>query len=181
MPNGDLGKRGFVYLYTGDGGGKTTAALGIVLRSVAHKHRAVVIQFMKAWKKTGEWLIRGRLKPFYEIKQFGRLGWVDLKKPSARDRAFARKGLEYAEKVFMKGKADLVVLDEVNIACAYGLLDVKEVLRTLDKKPEKTDVVLTGRSAPKELVERADFVNEVKPLKNPYSREGMFATEGVQY
>ena len=181
MPNGDLGKRGFIYLYTGDGGGKTTASLGMALRSVAHEHRVVMVQFMKAWKKTGEWLIQKRLKPYFVVKQFGRLGWVDLKHPSQKDKALACKALDYAEKVLRAGKADLLILDEVNIACAYGLLDAKDVLRVLALKPKKTDVVLTGRRAPQELRERADFVNEVHQLKNPYAEEGMFATEGIQY
>jgi len=94
---------GYVYLYTGTGGGKTTNALGAALRSVGHGHRVVIIQFMKWWKNTGEYRIRRRLRPYYEIYQFGRKGWVGLKNLDRRDRDLARRALEFARKI-VKGR-----------------------------------------------------------------------------
>jgi len=167
---------GFMYLYTGEGAGKTTSALGLALRVLGHNYNAVIIQFMKARKDTGEYRIRKRLKG-YEIYQFGRRGWVDLKNPSERDRALARKGLEKAEHV-LKRKPFLLVLDEINLAVAAGLLDVRDVLALLDKKPARTNIVLTGRRAPKELIARADFAHEVRPIK---MLKKMVCEKGVQY
>lgn len=169
---------GYIYLYTGTGGGKTTNALGLALRSVGHGHKVVIIQFMKWWKNIGEYKIRKRLEPYYEIYQFGRKGWIGLGNLGAEDKKLAKKGLEFAEKVVEEKKPHLLVLDEINLAVHCNLLDAKEVLELLDKVSEKTDVVLTGRYAPKELVERADFVNEVVDVKHP---EIIPTTKGIQY
>lgn len=169
---------GYIYLYTGTGAGKTTNALGLALRSVGHKHKVVIIQFLKWWKNTGEYKIRKMLAPYYEIHQFGRKGWHGLSSLGEEDKKLARKALKFAEKIVKEKKPHLLVLDEINLAVYCKLLDVKEVLEFLDKIPKKTDVVLTGRYAPKELIERAEFVNEVKDIKYP---EEMVTTKGIQY
>ena len=169
---------GYVYLYTGTGGGKTTNALGLALRSVGHRHKVVIIQFMKWWKNTGEYKIRKRLEPHYEIYQFGRKGWIGLSNLGEEDKKLAKKGLKFAERVMREKKPHLLVLDEINLAVHCKLLEANEVLALLDKIPEKTDVVLTGRHAPKELVERADFVNEIVDVKHP---ERIPTTKGIQY
>jgi len=169
---------GYIYLYTGTGGGKTTNALGLALRSVRHGHKVVIIQFMKWWKNTGEYKIRKRLEPYYEIYQFGRKGWIGLSNLGEEDRKLAKKGLKFAEKVVQEKKPHLLVLDEINLAFHCKLLDAKEVLELLDKVSKKTDIVLTGRYAPKELVERADFVNEIVDVKHP---EKIPTTKGIQY
>ena len=165
-------------MYTGTGGGKTTNALGLALRSVGHSHKVVIIQFMKWWKNTGEYKIRKRLKPYYEIYQFGRKGWIGLSNLGEEDKKLAKKGLKFAEKVVKEREPHLLVLDEINLAVHCKLLDASEVLELLDKVPEKTDVVLTGRYAPKELVDRADFVNEIVDVKHP---EKIPTTKGIQY
>lgn len=169
---------GYIYLYTGTGAGKTTNALGLALRSVGHKHKVVIIQFLKWWKNTGEYKIRKMLAPYYEIYQFGRKGWHGLSSLGEEDKKLARKALKFAEKIVKEKKPHLLVLDEINLAVYCKLLDVKEVLEFLDKIPKKTDVVLTGRYAQKELIERAEFVNEVKDIKYP---EEMVTTKGIQY
>ena len=169
---------GYVYLYTGTGAGKTTNALGLALRSVGHKHKVVIIQFLKWWKNTGEYKIRKMLAPYYEIYQFGRKGWHGLSNLGEEDKKLAREALKFAEKIVKEKKPHLLVLDEINLALYCKLLDVKEVLEVLDKIPKKTDVVLTGRHAPKELIERAEFVNEVKDIKYP---EEIVTTKGIQY
>ena len=169
---------GYIYLYTGTGGGKTTNALGLALRSVGHGHKVVIIQFMKWWKNTGEYKIRKRLEPHYEIYQFGRKGWIGLSNLGEDDKKLAKKALKFAEKVIREKKPHLLVLDEINLAVHCKLLDTNEVLSLLDKVPKKTDVVLTGRYASKELLERADFVNEIMDVKHP---EKIPTTKGIQY
>jgi len=168
---------GYVYLWTGTGGGKTCNALGLALRCIGHKQKVVIIQFMKWWKSTGEYKIRKKLYPYYEIYQFGRKGWIGLKNLNEKDKKLAEKGLKFAEKMIKK-KPDLLVLDEINLALYCRLLDVKDVLKFLNKIPKKTTVVLTGRNAPKELIKRADFVNEIKDIKHP---KKIPTTKGIQY
>jgi cob(I)alamin adenosyltransferase len=169
---------GYVYLYTGTGAGKTTNALGLALRSVGHKRKVVIIQFLKWWKNTGEYKARNLLAPYYEIYQFGRKGWHGLSNLGDEDKKLAKKGLKFAEKIVKEKKPDLLVLDEINLVLYCKLLDVKEVLEFLDKIPKKTDIVITGRYAPKELIERAEFVNEVVDIKYPRK---MVTTKGIQY
>lgn len=169
---------GYIYLYTGTGAGKTTNALGLALRSVGHKHKVVIIQFLKWWKNTGEYKIQKMLAPYYEIYQFGRRGWHGLSSLGEEDKKMAREALKFAEKIVKEKKPQLLVLDEINLVVHCKLLEVKEVLEFLDKIPEKTDVVLTGRYAPTELIERAEFVNEVKDIKYP---QKMVTTKGIQY
>jgi len=169
---------GYIYLYTGTGGGKTTNALGLALRSIGHKRKVVIIQFLKWWKNTGEYKIMKRLSPYYEIYLFGRKGWKGLGTLGEKDKKLAKEGLKFAEKVLKEKKPHLLVLDEVNLAVHCKLLDVDEVIKFLDKIPKKTDVVLTGRYAPKELIEKADFVNEVVGVKHP---KELVLTRGIQY
>jgi cob(I)alamin adenosyltransferase len=169
---------GKIYLYTGTGAGKTANALGLALREVGHKRKVIVIQFLKWWKNTGEYKIRKMLAPYYEIYQFGRKGWHGLSNLGEEDKKLAHKGLRFAEKIVKEKKPHLLVLDEINLALHCKLLVMKEVLEFLDKIPKKTDVVLTGRFAPKELINRAEFANEVIDVKSP---KEMVTTKGIQY
>lgn len=171
-------RMGYIYLYIGTGAGKTTNALGLALRSVGHKHKVIVIQFMKWWKNTGEFKIQKMLAPYYEIYQFGRKGWIGLSNLNDEDNKLAEKALKFAEKITNEKKPSLLVLDEINLALYCQLLDVREVIDFLNRIPKNTDVVLTGRFAPQELIERADFVNEVKDVKYP---KNMVTTIGIQY
>ncbi|MBO3839365.1 MAG: cob(I)yrinic acid a,c-diamide adenosyltransferase [Thermoproteota archaeon] len=165
---------GKIFLYTGTGAGKTTNAIGLAVRAVGHGLKVVIIQFMKGWR-TGEYLIAERLKPEYEIYLAGREGWVNLKNPSEEDKELARKGLLLARDK-LREKPDLLVLDELALATYVGLVPVEDVLKLLDELPEETDVVLTGRYAPPELFNRADFVNMVVEAKSPreiYTKRGI--------
>lgn len=170
-------KKGLVYLWTGIGAGKTTSALGVALRQAGHKHKSIIIQFMKGRKDVGEYKIRNKLRPYYEIHQFGKKGWVNLKKPTKKDKEYAKKGLAFAYKC-LKKKPHLLVLDEINLAVAIGLLTAKEVIDFLDKVPAKTSVYMTGRYAPKSLIDRADFATEFVTLKQP---KKMVARRGIEY
>ncbi len=186
---------GYVYLYYGTGGGKTAASLGLALRSLGHGHRVVVVQFLKYWKKTGEYKAAKTLGPLYEIKQFGRPGWIktgktgtevdvggfkaSLRSATDEDKAAAKKALKYAEKVISgEHPPELIILDEVCLAAQMGIIESGDVIALLDKLPQDTDAVLTGRYAPKALIDRADFVNEVREVKAPKS---FVSTKGIQY
>ena len=169
---------GYIYLYTGTGAGKTANALGLALRSIGHKHKVIIVQFMKWWQNTGEYMVQKQLAPYYEIYQFGRKGWVGLGNLGDEDRELAKKALKFAETIVNQKKPHLLILDEVNLALYCQLLDTREVITFLDRMPNGTDVVLTGRYAPKELIERADFVNEIKDVKYP---KEIVTTKGIQY
>lgn len=182
---------GHIYLYYGTGGGKTTSALGLALRSVGHRHRVIVVQIMKWFTETGEVMVADLLSPYYEIRQFGRRGWlkigientnsvigIETRYPTEEDIQAAHEGLGYAEKVLRNGDYDLLIIDEVCLAIHTGLLAVEEVLKVLENIPKRTNVILTGRYAPKELVERADFVNQIVEIKSP---NGFVTEKGIQY
>ena len=168
---------GTIFLYTGNGAGKTTNALGLALRCVGHNFKVVIIQFMKGRKDIGEYMIKDRLAPEYEIHQFGLTEYVDLTNPSDKDKEIAKKGLAFAREA-LKKKPHLLVLDEINLAVAVGLLEKREVLDFLSQIPEETDVVLTGRRAPSWLIDRADIVNLVVEVKAP---EKMYSRIGINY
>jgi cob(I)alamin adenosyltransferase len=168
---------GYVYLYTGTGAGKTTNALGLALRSIGHGHKVVIIQFLKWWKNTGEYKIRKKLRN-YEIYQFGRKGWVGLKNLTNKDKKLAEKGLKFSEEILKKKRPHLLVLDEICLAIHCKLLDVNDVLKILKNIPKRTTVVLTGRYAPKELIKRADVINEIIDFKYP---QNIPPTKGIQY
>jgi cob(I)alamin adenosyltransferase len=178
-------------LYYGTGGGKTTNALGLALRTVGHGKSVVIIQFLKWKKDIGEYLIKDQLKPYYEIYQFGREAWLGEEEKVAEfggekfnvesvknlDKELAKRALDFAGQV-LKKKPHLLVLDEINLATQWKLLEVKDVLKLLDSTPDETTVVMTGRLVPKELIDRADFVNVVQEVKTPKHFE---LTQGIQY
>ncbi len=169
-----------IFVYTGEGAGKTTASLGLAMRSIGHKHRVVVIQFLKWWKHTGEYKIQKMLKPYYEVHQFGRKGWIGLKNLTDEDKKLARNALKFAVDISKKKKPHLLILDEINLALYCKLLTLAEVLKALRDLPSKTVVVLTGRYASKELIKKADFVNEIRDIKHPL-KAGIKAQKGIQY
>jgi len=168
---------GLIYLYTGEGAGKTTNALGLALRSIGHKQKVIIIQFLKWWKKTGEYKFKDILPEYYEIYQFGREGWIGLENLTEEDKELTRNGLEFARKCLEK-KPNLLILDEINLAVHCKMIDVKEILEFLDQVPKETTVILTGRHASQELIDRADFVNEIIDKKHP---DEIPAQEGIQY
>lgn len=171
-------KRALVYLYTGTGAGKTVSALGLALRSLGHGHKVVMVQFMKGRKDVGEYKAQ-RLTPNYEVHQFGRPEFINLKNPDPVDVELARKGLAFAREAARK-KPNLLILDEVNLAVAVGLLKLDDVLKFLDEVSPETKVVITGRFADQRLIDRADFATEIRQLKRPaLSVVGPY--EGIEY
>ncbi len=169
---------GLVHLYTGNGKGKTTAAFGLALRMVGRGKRVLIIQFMKG-RPTGEVIASKKLEPMLEVRQFGTPRFVDPKNPDEESVKMAKEGLELARRS-MKSSYDLVVLDEVNVAVAFGLLDEGEVLEAIRGRNERVEVVLTGRYAPQSFYEIADYVTEFREIKHPFTK-GIKAREGVEY
>jgi len=165
-----------IYIYTGKGGGKTTAALGLALRSLGHNRKVILIQFLKGRKEIGEYKIQSKLKKF-KVYQFGRKEFINLKNPTGKDRLLAAKGLQFIKKA-IKQKPKLLILDELNLVLAFRILDIRDVLSVLKKIPKSVDVVLTGRHAPKDLIKIADYANEMRLIKMP---KKFFAKKGIQY
>jgi len=177
-----------VYLWTGEGGGKTTNALGLALRALGHNQKVVVIQFLKWWKETGEYKFK---HPNYTIIQFGREGWHGFDNLTEEDKELAFHGLARASaetwrhaRIFLSEETincrapHLLILDEINLAVHLGLLSEKYVIDFLDSVPEKTTIIMTGRYATQALIDRADFVNEIVEIK---SSKEMVCTRGIQY
>jgi len=167
-----------IHVYTGEGKGKTTAALGLALRALGQGKRVCLIQFMKK----GDF---GEIKAFKKykkitVKQFGRRSFVNLKKPGLEDRQAAQKGIAYAKKAIKARKYKLVILDEINVAVKFNLLPLAKVLSLLKKVPLSTEIVLTGRFAHAKILKRADLVTEMKARKH-YFNKGIRARKGIEY
>jgi len=174
-------EKGLVMVYTGDGKGKTTAAVGMGLRAAGHGRRVHMIQFMKGpGNLYGEVLALRGLAPQFTVVQSGRDTFVKKGQPGAEDLEMARMGLERARAAMRDASCDMLILDEINVAVEYGLLDVGQVLGLLDLRPSGMDVVLTGRHAHELILERADMVSEVREVKHHYS-SGVQAREGIEF
>lgn len=171
-----------VYLYTGDGAGKTTNGLGLSLREMGHGRHVLVIQFLKWDNSTGEYRFQLQnpwIKEHYELHQFGSKAWHDgLSKLGLADQIQAKEGLLFANNKVNEKHYDLLVLDEINLAVSCNLLTVKEIELFLAFIPKDLDVVMTGRNATPELMELADIVNEIREIKAP---EKFIYKKGVQY
>ncbi|MBN2013694.1 MAG: cob(I)yrinic acid a,c-diamide adenosyltransferase [Candidatus Altiarchaeota archaeon] len=168
-----------IHVYTGEGAGKTITALGLALRAMGHGRKVVMIQFMKGRRDTGEYKIAKRLAPGFEVYQFGREDFVDMEEPMEEDFSLANKGFSLAKEM-LKKRPDLLILDEVNLAVSIGLINLDEFLDFLDSIPEDMTVVLTGRRAPKEFIEKADLATEMIYIKHPFDR-GVESREGLDY
>jgi cob(I)alamin adenosyltransferase len=168
--------QGLVHVYTGDGKGKTTAALGLAVRAVGQGIRVILIQFLKG-QRGGEHFFVSKYNPF-EIVQ---ISAGDIRGKSKEQLvAEAKKTLAYAEQAIFSGKYDLVILDEILVAVGQGLITVKQILDLIDSKPKALELVLTGREAHREIIERADLVTEMLLIKHPFT-EGTTARRGIEY
>jgi cob(I)alamin adenosyltransferase len=175
-------RKGLVLIYTGDGKGKTTAALGMAVRAMGYHYRTLMIQFIKGTWNYGELMQGDRFGDLFDIEQVG-LGYVGIrgdKLPREKHAEAARRGLEKARAGIATGKYDIVILDEVNVAVQLGILDLEEVKKVILEKPPYLHLILTGRGAKEELIELADLVTEVRSIKHPYDK-GIVAQEGVEY
>ena len=171
-------ERGYVQVYTGDGKGKTTASLGLVLRALGQGLRPAVLQFMKADPNWGE--IVSLKQMGVPVQQCGLDHWVFAGKISDEDRAAAAEGFARARALVESGDFDLVVLDELVTAVFFELIPVSSVVELIREKPAGVELVMTGRRAPDELVAAADLVTEMRPLKH-YFDAGVHARPGIEY
>ncbi|OGD29112.1 MAG: cob(I)yrinic acid a,c-diamide adenosyltransferase [Candidatus Aminicenantes bacterium RBG_19FT_COMBO_65_30] len=170
---------GYIHVYTGNGKGKTTAALGLAFRAAGRGFKTYVAQFLKG-QPTGEIEAAKKLRPLIRIEQFGREGFITVKDgPGDEDVSRARAGLRQALEAMLSGDYRIVVLDEVNTAVHFKILPEQEVLDFLDKRPAGVEVVLTGRYAPDAFTARADLVTEMACVKHYFDR-GIKARDGIE-
>ncbi len=171
--------QGLVEIFTGDGKGKTTAALGLALRALGHNLRVYIVYFMKGSYPYCEQQILSRL-PNIGTSSFGQDYLVDPTNVKPEEKAEAKKALEKAREVISSGSYDVVILDEINVAAAWKLLEVSEVLELVKNKPKNVELILTGRYADPRLVDLADLVTEMVKVKHPYDR-GILSRRGIDY
>ncbi len=171
-------QKGYIQVYTGDGKGKTTAAIGLAVRAAGRGQRSFIGQFMKGMfygeleALKDNWLI--------EIKQFG---WEDcIRKEQVNDthKEITRNGLEECREKMLNGSYCMIILDEILVAQWFGLIDEKELLHFIDQKPAETELVLTGRNASEPVLEKADLITEMKNVRHYYD-DGLQARKGIEY
>ncbi len=174
-------RRGLIIVNTGPGKGKTTAAMGTALRAVGQGLRVLMLQFLKGSWHYGELDAVKSFGDKFVLKQMGR-GFVKVggAAPDPEDVRFVEQAWGEAEKAILSGEWDLVVLDEINYAISYGMLDVNKVASALRRKPEMVHVILTGRNAHPTIVELADTVTEMRQVKHAYEK-GVMAQRGIEY
>ena len=171
--------KGLVQIFTGEGKGKTSAAMGTIMRALGHDLRVSVIFFLKGEYAYGERKILAR-QAGVTIKSFGGEDFVFPERVKPEQKALAAQALAAARTDMLSGNFDLLVLDEINVACAFKLVPVEEVLQLIEEKPEKVELILTGRKADARLVQAADLVTEMIKIKHPYDA-GQPARPGFDY
>ena len=169
----NLGK---IHVYTGNGKGKTTAALGLALRAIGTGYKVYIIQFLKA-QPYGE-LKSLKFLPGLEIKRFGLKTYI-RGAGHLKDKIEAQKAIEWAKKVVISNTYNVVILDEVFLAVFFKLIKVDDVLELINKKPKNVELVLTGRKANQQVIKLADYVTEMKEVKHPY-QNGEKARKGIE-
>jgi len=173
------GEKGLVIVHTGTGKGKTTAALGMICRSLGHGYKVALIQFIKGAMATAEKVVFDLFPEQMEMRPMGE-GFTWNTQDRERDIAKAREAWEAAKARILDPDWKLVVCDELNIVFRYDYLPVAEVIEVLRQKPEDTHVVITGRNAPQELIDFADLVTEMTMVKHPF-RSGVKAQPGIEF
>ncbi len=175
-------KKGLIVVNTGNGKGKTTAALGLAFRALGHGFKVCMVQFIKGSWKYGELEAAKKFDNFI-LLPMGK-GFVNLgaKEPDQRDIQLALETLEKGKKAVMSEEYKIVIFDEINYALTYNLIKIEDVMKLLREKPENVHIVLTGRGAEKfpELVEAADLITEMKEIKHPYQK-GITAQRGIEF
>ncbi len=183
-------RRGMLHVYTGNGKGKTSAAVGLAFRALGWGKRVFLIQFMKKGKDLGEIKAARRFNKFKILQTgpvrakisngAGRKRWVTRDTVCLKDKQLAQEGLGAAQKAIRSKKYDLIILDELNVALDFGLLQVQQVKEILKNSPESVEIVITGRCAHPEILEIADLVSEIRDLKH-YYKKGITARAGIEY
>jgi cob(I)alamin adenosyltransferase len=174
--------KGLVIVYTGGGKGKTSAALGLVLRAVGYNHKVCMVQFVKGSWHSGELDSAKRLEPEFELVTAGKgfVGILDDKSPHEDHVKAAYETLMVGKEKILSGKYNVVILDEINYAIQLDLIKLNDVLDIIKSKPSELDLVLTGNHATKEIIELADLVTEMKEIKHPF-KSGIKAKKGIDF
>jgi len=167
----------YTQVYTGNGKGKTTAALGLSIRAAGHGLKTYIGQFMKGQHYGELTALRDNL--CITIEQYGDIQCIHRDQVTQKHIDQAEQGLIKARNAMLSGQYDIVILDEINVTVWFGLLTVKQVLEFLDQRPESVELILTGRNAPQELIEHADLVSEIKEVKHYYN-QGILARNGIE-
>ncbi|MGD9056013.1 MAG: cob(I)yrinic acid a,c-diamide adenosyltransferase [Desulfobacterales bacterium] len=175
-----MNRKGLIQVYTGDGKGKTTAAIGLALRAAGQGLNVLILQFMKYNKKIGEIKALDKSGLSVTLRQYGRRVFFRTRTCEAMDIYRAHQGLEAFKKAIRSKAYDLIVLDEINMAIHFGLLRVEEVIEAIEQKPPELHLVLTGRNANQKLIEIADLVTEMHEIKHHY-RQGVHAQRGIEF
>ena len=172
-------KKGLIMVHTGDGKGKTTAALGLAMRSAGNKMKVFMVQFIKGAWKYGELAAAEKLAPYFEMKPMGE-GFTWDTQNRARDIEMTQKAWDFGKEKMMSSDYELVIFDEINYVIDYQYLDAAKVVEALRAKPEKVHVLLTGRNAHPDIVALADMVTEMKEIKHPF-KQGIMAQKGIEF
>jgi len=168
-----------IQIYTGNGKGKTTAALGLAMRAVGHGLTVIMIQFMKGQVKYGE-LEAAKSLPNFTIEQYGRPNLVDPDNPDKEDIRLAQEAWKRAKEVITSGEYDMIILDEINVAVAFGLIASKEVIELLRRVPKGIELILTGRYMPETFAQYADLISDIREVKHHFQK-GASARRGIEY
>ncbi|UCH83303.1 MAG: cob(I)yrinic acid a,c-diamide adenosyltransferase [Candidatus Latescibacterota bacterium] len=172
-------RTGLIIVNTGNGKGKTTAALGTALRAVGTKFKVFMVQFIKGSWDYGELHVAERLAPYFEIKPMGE-GFTWETKDKKRDTEVATKAWEFCKKLIDANEHDLLIFDELNNAMDYGYVDVDDVVNALKNKPKEVHIILTGRNAPQKIIDIAHLVTEMREIKHPFN-QGIYAQRGIEF
>jgi len=177
-----MSEKGLVIVYTGNGKGKTTAALGMALRAIGYDHKVCMLQFIKGSWHYGEMDSSKKLEPNFELIAVGKgfVGILDDNSPREEHEKYAAEAVRICREKIFSGKYNVVILDEVNYAINLGLIDVQEIIKIIKEKPSNLDLVLTGRDVKDEIVELADLVTEMKEIKHPF-KSGIKAKKGIDF
>jgi len=178
-PTGRKKKEGLIIVHTGNGKGKTTAALGLAFRAVGQNMKVLIVQFIKGKWKYGEMVAAKKLGNNPEIYAMGE-GFTWDTQNRERDMQKAREAFDFGIRKIREENYDMLIFDEINYVTSYGYLSVDLVIEFLKNKPKKLHVVLTGRDADPKLIEIADLVTEMKEIKHPY-KKGIKAQKGIEF
>ena len=171
---------GKIQVFTGEGKGKTTAALGLAVRAIGRGYKVFMVQFLKAPDTSGEQIAFKSMAPMMVIKPMGRKGFIFRRGCEPEDIEMAQQALNEARSAMLSGSFNVVILDEVNVAVHLGLIDVLDILDLMNSKPDNVGLVLTGRNAHPQIIDRADVVTEMKKIKHHFDK-GVKARNGIEY
>jgi cob(I)alamin adenosyltransferase len=171
-------EKGYIHVYTGNGKGKTTSAIGLGIRAAGAGLKVHMLQFMKG-RRYSELNTLDNLKNF-TYSQHGRDEFVNKKNPEKIDIDIAQEGFKHAKKLIKSNKYDMIILDEINVAVDFNLIDIEDVLKLIRDKPEKLELVLTGRYVNPKIIKTADYVTEMLEIMHPYQK-GIQARKGFDF